>query len=334
MKVGFFDVQDWEKDLIEIMLNKHFNDYYITKDKLDEENAEKLNDFDIISIFMQSNLNKKILSKLKNLKFIATRSTGFDHINKRYCKQNKIKISNVPYYGENTVAEHTFALILTISKKIYQAIEKTKKGEFSLEGLMGFDLKGKTIGIIGLGSIGKHVARISSGFEMNIIYYDIKKDKKLEKKYHLKLKKLDNLLKESDIITLHMPLNKKTKYMINKKNINNIKKGAIIINTARGGLIETDALVYGINKKIIKGIGLDVLEEEETIKEDEKLYFKNLSNQELKMLLEEHLLIKNEDVLITPHCAFFSKEAVERILDTTIANILAYKKNKPINLIK
>ena len=131
-----------------------------------------------------------------------------------------------------------------------------------------------------------------------------------------------------------MPLNKKTKHIINKKNITNIKKGAIIINTARGGLIETDALVYGMNKKRIGGIGLDVLEEEETIKEDNRLYFKNLTNDELKMLLEEHLLIKSKEVLITPHCAFFSKEAVERILDTTIANILAYKRNKPVNLVK
>lgn len=286
-------------------------------------------------MFIYSQIDKKIIDKLKNLKAITTRSTGFDHIDLKEAKKKKIKVFNVPRYGENTVAEHTFALILALSRKITESHERTVRGNFNLEGLRGFDLKGKTIGIIGIGSIGSHVARIAKGFEMNVISYSPIKDLKLQRKLGFKYVSLNKLLKDSDIISLHCPYNKKTHHMINKSKIKLMKKDAFIINTARGGLIDTTALVKALAKKQIQGAALDVLEEESIIKEEAQLLSKNFSKENLQNLVENHLLLTFNNVLITPHNAFNSKEALQRILDTTIENINnIVKKKKSENIVK
>ena len=177
MKIVFFETEDWEKDYLKNKLKNH--NLIFSKDILDKKTVDSVKDADILSVFIYSKINKEILTKFKKLKAIITRSTGFDHLDVKECKKRKILILNVPHYGENTVAEHTFALILALSRKIPKSYERTVRGNFSLEGLRGFDLKEKTIGIIGLGHIGKHVARIARGFEMNILSYDVHKDKKL-----------------------------------------------------------------------------------------------------------------------------------------------------------
>lgn len=318
MKIAFFETEKWEENYIKNKLKKH--ELIFFRDVLDKKNIESVKDVDILSVFIYSKLDKEILERFSRLKAIATRSTGFDHIDLKDCDK-KIKVYNVPNYGENTVAEHTFALILDLSRKIHEAYNRTIRGDFSLEGLRGFDLKNKTIGIIGLGSIGKHVARISKGFEMDILAYDVKKDKKIERKFKLKYTTLNNLLKNSDIVSLHCPYNKYTRHLINKNNIGLIKKGAYIINTARGGLIETRALVKALVKKDLGGAGLDVLEEESLIKEEAQLLSKNFPKENLKNLLENHLLLTFDNVIITPHNAFNSGEALKRILDVTIENI-------------
>jgi D-lactate dehydrogenase len=331
LKIAFFEVEGWEKEYIK----KNFKDknlYFLRT--LDKDLIKKKEDFDVISIFIYSRINKKVLDKFPNLKFIATRSTGFDHIDIDECKKRNIKISNVPYYGENTVAEHTFALILALSRKIHKSYERTIRGDFSLEGLRGFDLRGLTLGVIGAGHIGQHVIRIAKGFEMNVLVFDINNNNKLAKKLGFKYMSLDKLLANSDIITLHAPLNKSTYHLINKKNINHIKKGAILINTARGGLVETGALVKALHKGILGGAGLDVLEEEKLIKEERQLLSRNFPKENLKNLLRNHLLLTYDNVIITPHNAFNSKEALIRILDTTINNIKAFIKHKPINLVE
>jgi len=333
MKIAFFEIEDWEKEYLRIKIKNQ--KLIFLKEVLDEKTTDLVKDADIISIFIYSKINKEILNKLKKAKAIITRSTGFDHIDINECKKRKILVLNVPFYGENTVAEHTFALILTLSRKIHKSYERTIRGNFSLEGLMGFDLKGKTIGIVGLGRIGRHVARIAKGFEMNILVYDVKRNNKLQKELGFKYTTFDNLLKNSDIITLHCPYNKSTHHLINSKNIKLIKKGAYIINTARGGVIETEALVKALTNKDLKGAALDVLEEEGLIKEEVQLLSKNFSKKNLKNLIENHLLLTFDDVIITPHNAFNSKEALQRILDTTIENIKCISgKKKCKNLIK
>ena len=332
MKITFFETEVWEEEYIKERLKNH--KVAFIKDSLNLKTVELAKNAEIISVFVYSEINKNILAKLPNLKAIATRSTGFDHIDLRECRKRKIIVSNVPTYGENTVAEHTFALILALSRKIHKSYERTIRGNFSLDGLRGFDLKGKTIGIIGLGHIGEHVARIAKGFEMNILSVDRHKNQKLAKKLGLKYTSLNTLLKSSDIVTLHIPYNKSTHHLINEKTIKLMKKDSIIINTSRGGIIDTGALVKALASKHLVGAGLDVLEEESLIKEEAQLLSKNFPKEKLQNLIENHMLLTFDNVIITPHNAFNSKEALQRILDTTIENIKCISKGKCENIVK
>ncbi len=332
LKIAFFEIEPWEIEYLKSQL-KNF-DLLFFEDKLDSKNLEKISNINILSPFIYSRINKKAINSLKSLKYITTRSTGFDHIDLKICEQKNILVSNVPTYGENTVAEHTFALILALSRKIYSSAERTKKGDFSLKNLKGFDLKGKTLGVVGIGNIGRHVVRIAKGFEMNVLAYDIQKDQKFAKKIGFKYVPLDYLFKNSDIITLHIPYNKATHHLVNLKNLKLFKKGCYLINTARGGVCDTTALLKGLKQGIFAGLGLDVLEEECFIKEERELLtsvFKKTCD--LKTALENHILINQPNVIVTPHNAFNSQEALTRILDTTIENIKAFAKGKLINLV-
>ncbi len=335
--IAFFEVEEWEKKYLKQKL-KDFKLYFFA-DILKKEDLRKIKNINILSPFVYSEINKDIIKSLPSLELITTRSTGFDHLDLKETKKRKIKVTNVPFYGENTVAEHTFALILSLTRKIHKAYERTSRGNFSLNGLKGFDLKDKTIGIIGAGHIGKHVIRMAKGFEMNILVFDPRKDNRLAKKLNFKYVAFNNLLKKSDIISLHVPYNKKTHHLINRKNIKLIKNNSIIINTARGGLIDTTALLDGLRNNKLWGIGLDVLEEEKFIIKEEKellsphlcgLSHKNKTDC-LQTIVEGHSLLASDKVIITPHNAFNSQEALERILDTTIDNILEFKKNKKLN---
>ncbi|MDP3882956.1 MAG: hydroxyacid dehydrogenase [Candidatus Staskawiczbacteria bacterium] len=333
MKASFFETEDWEKEYLESQL--HGIELTFSSEPLTVSNIEKAQGCAIVSPFIYSAINKEIIKKLPDVKFIATRSTGFDHIDTAFAKENKIAVSNVPFYGENTVAEHTFALILALSRKLFDSVDRARKGDFSLDGLCGFDLKEKTLGIVGMGHIGVHVARIAKGFEMNVLAFDLKQDKKLAKKIGFKYADFESVLKNSDIITLHAPYNKNTHHLINSKNINLIKKGAYLINTARGALVETEALLKALSEGILSGAGLDVLEAECFIKEEAQLLSKEFPKTcDLKTVLQNHVLLQQKNVIITPHNAFNSKEALKRILDTTILNVQAFVKNKPINLVK
>ena len=332
-QIVFFELEHWEK---EYLLKKLKNcKVQFIEDQLNEDNLNQIKDVNAIGIFIYSVVNKKILQNLPNLKLIVTLSTGFDHIDLKECKKRKITVCNVPHYGENTVAEHTFALILNLTRKIHKAYERTIRGDFSIEGLRGIDLQEKTLGIIGAGSIGQHVIRIAKGFEMKVIAYDKFRNLKLAKRLGFKYISFNDLLKNSDIITLHVPYNKSTHHLINKKAISKMKKGVIIINTARGGIIETSALLQGVQSGKIAGAGLDVLEEECFIREEKQILSKHfLKECDLKTVLQNHILLKQDNVIITPHNAFNSWEALHRILDTTISNINSFLKKKPVNVVK
>jgi D-lactate dehydrogenase len=332
MKIAFFEVQDWQKDYLKEKLPNAELSFF--GEPLSADNIVSADDFEIISPFIYSQINKDIIKKLPNLKMLATRSTGFDHIDLTSAKQNKISVCNVPFYGENTVAEHTFALILALSRKLLESADRTRVGDFSLEGLRGFDLKDKTLGIIGLGHIGIRVAKIAKGFEMKILAYDVKRDDNLAKEIGFEYADLNEVLAKSDIITLHAPYNKATHHLINSKNIELIKKGSYLINTSRGGLVETGALLQALSDGTFAGAGLDVLEEECFIKEEAQLLSKEFPKTcDLKTALQNHILLKQKNVIITPHNAFDSEEALKRILDTTVLNIQSFIENNPINLV-
>jgi D-lactate dehydrogenase len=332
MNIAIFEIEPWEK----ARLSKEFNKHNITffKDGLTEKNIEKVKDSDIISVFVGSEIDNKLICKFKKLKAIITRSTGYDHIDVKNCKKKKILVLNTPYYGENTIAEFAFALILALSRKIVESVEKTKKRDFSLEGLRGFDLKGKTLGVVGMGEIGSHVVRMAKAFGMNVIVCTRTKNPKLAKRQGFKYLTLENLLKKSDIITIHVPLTKKTHHLINKKNIKLAKKGAYLINTSRGEVVDTTALIWALDKGILGGAGLDVLEEEEMFKEEKQLLSEKFSREKLFNVFENNILLNRSNVIITPHNAFNTKEALNRILETTVDNINSVINGKMRNLVK
>lgn len=330
MKIAFFELEDWERAPLEKAFAGHELKLY--QEKL-QDKLEEVKDFEIISVFIYSEVTKASLEKVSNLKMIATRSTGYDHIDLVAAKERGVTICNVPHYGRSSVAEHAFALILALARNLLPAVERTKDGKFGLvEELKAFELKGKTIGIVGCGDIGKKVALIAKGFEMKILVYDVKKDRALAKRLGFSYVAYEHLLARSDVITFHVPLLPQTRHMLNQDNIKKVKKGAIIINTARGEVIETEALYYGLEKGLLGGVGLDVLEEECTLKEEKQLLSKQyLKTCDLVAILQEHILLHKDNVIITPHSAFYSSEALQRILDTTCENIFEFIKGKPVN---
>jgi len=331
-RITFLGLEKWEEKYVSSKLKKH--KLIFEESNLNQHNISKIKHTEILSVFVHSEINPETINRLKKLKFINTMSTGYDHIDQKMCSQIGIPISNVPLYGENTVAEFTFALILELSRKTRLAINKTKKDDFTISELEGFDLKNKTLGVIGPGEIGQNVIKIANGFGMKVIANGRKKDKKLEDKLNFRFTSLENLLKKSDIITLHVPLNEKTRHMINSQNIKKIKPGAFLINTSRGAVIETKAILYALDKKILGGAALDVLEGEENLSNERHLLKKDFKNkEEWKEFIQNHLLLKEKNAIVTPHCAFNTKEAKQRILDTSIKNIKAFLKGKPINRI-
>ncbi len=329
MKIKFFEIKGWEKKHLQASLKEH--DLFFYKEPLTENNISLAKDADIISVFIYSKINKKVLNSLKNLKLICTRSTGYDHISIGIAKKNNVRVCNIPSYGENTVAEHTFALILALSRNIHKSYVKILRNDFSLEGLMGFDLKNKTLGVVGAGKIGLHVIRIAKSFGMNVIAFDVNEDNFISEVLDFKYVGFKELLKNSDIVSLHAPHNKKTHHMINKDTVKLMKRGCFIINTSRGGLIDLDALIMGLDKNIIAGAGLDVIEGEEFIKEEKQLLYDSEKAESALTLAKDHILFDNEKVIFTPHIAFYSHEALLRILKQTSENIKAFVKGDNFN---
>jgi D-lactate dehydrogenase len=331
-KVVFFEVEDWEKKYIELSLAQQ--QPILTAEKLEEATLSKYQDVEIISTFIYSTLTKEVLEKMPNLKFIATRSMGFDHIDTAFCKEKGIVVSYVPTYGAHTVAEHTFALMLAVSRKIIPSVERAKRGDFSSLGLTGFDLFGKTLGVVGTGHIGKNVCELALAFGMKVLAYCHHEDPELVAK-GVRFVALDELLANSDVVSLHLPHTPETEHIINSQNIEQFKKGAILINTARGALVETKAILEGLEKGILGGAGLDVLEEENALKEErEFLASEHIIKGDIQTELMDHILLTRDDVVITPHNAFNSIEALHEILETSLGNVKNFISGTPVNLVE
>lgn len=323
MKIVFFETKPWQEKYLKKKLKSYELEFY--REPLTEDNANMAKDADVVSVFIYSTLDKNVLSLLKKIKMIATRSTGTDHIDSAYCNKKGIDVKNVPFYGENTVAEHTFALILSLSRKVHKSYVRTLDNNFSNEGLTGFDLKGKTLGVVGGGHIGMHVVKIAKGFGMDVLVFDVNHDSLLEDVLDFRYAKLNDLLKNSDIISFHVPHNKHTHHLINNENIQYVKKGAILINTARGAIVDTEALLDALEKGKIGGAGLDVIEGEELIKEENQLLHSSDNIENWRTIVRDHKIFKMDNVVFTPHIGFNSEEALTRILDTTIENILGFQ---------
>ena len=332
MKVAFFDIDSWSSPYIK----RAFPGAILIEDRLSLENVYNHKDTQILSTFHTSDLSRVVLEKLPHLKLAAIRATGYNNVDMQYCAKSNVIVCNVPTYGRRTVAEHAFGLILTLTRKLYTAIDRVKKdGKFNIIGLQGTDLFGKTIGIVGLGEIGTSMLKIAKGFGMDVLIYTRTQDPTLAQEMDFEYAQdLDDLLGRSDIITLHLPLNEHTQHTINVKNIQNIKKGAYLINTARGGLIETEAILQALEEEILAGVGLDVLENEVEFQEEADLLSSHVRAKiDYENLVLDHVLIKHEKVVVTPHNAFNSNEARLKILTTSFENIHNFLDGKPQNVV-
>lgn len=336
--IVFFATKPWEeaylKDKLKIAapdLTPIFIPEILSKEHLPEDKS-----FSFCSVFVDSMVDRAVIEALPNLKFIVTRSTGYDHIDLAAAGERGIVISSVPSYGENTVAEYAFALLLTLSRKIYDGAHRVREEtRFSFEGLQGFDLKGKTIGVLGTGRIGRHAIKMAKGFDMRVVAYDPFPNESLAKELDFTYLSFEEILKNSDIITIHIPYSKETHHLINEKTIAQMKPGAYLINTSRGGVVDTPALALALKEGRLGGAGLDVLEEEGVIKDElDFIVHGHPEEHSLKTILADHVLMDLPNVIVTPHNAFNTKEALTRILDTTVEDIVGFVKGKPVNVIK
>ena len=325
MKIVFYELEGWERADIEKAFRKNKDIEIVLKEiPLNDDNNPEL-DADVISVFIYSKISSEVIDQFKNLKLIATRSTGYDHIDVEHARKKGIYVCNVPNYGDVTVAEYTVALILSLLRRLKQTFDRVEKGIFSREGLRGTDLQGKTVGVIGTGKIGSKVVKILSSFDVKILAMDIVKKEELIEKFKVNYVSLEELLKKSDIVTLHVPYSKSTHHLINRKNIRLMKKGAYLINTSRGPVLETEALIEAIKEGRLAGVALDTFEGEEVWIEEELIIARpDISATLLKKALESFHLLHWENAILTPHNAYNTKEAIHRILTTTIENIKTF----------
>lgn len=332
MKVVVYEVEDWERDAFRSLPEHH--DVAFTASPLTAETAREHADAEAVSTFIYSSLGANVLENLPNLKLIATRSTGFDHIDMDYCAESEIAVANVPAYGDNTVAEHTFGLLLTLSHNLYFAIDRTRKGDFSQAGLQGFDLRGKTLGVVGTGNIGQCVMEIAKGFKMEVVAHDIQEDEEAAKRLGFEYVPFEELLERADIVTLHVPGSKKTEGLIGADEFKRMRDGVILINTSRGSVVDIRALTRALAEGKVAGAGLDVLPEEPVIREEAELLRSVYQRRrDLESLLAGHILMHLRKVIVTPHTAFNTVEAVQRIIDVTVENIKAFAQGEPKNLV-
>mgnify|MGYP001766150173 CR=1 FL=1 len=324
MNIAFFDTKDYDKTSFDLANQDHQYNIHYFADRLDEESAYLAKGHDAVCCFVNDRLSKETLKKLASygVKLVAMRCAGFNNVDIAAADRLGITVVNVPRYSPEGVAEHTLALILSLNRKIHKAFHRTKDYNFSLKGLMGFNMRDKVVGVIGMGAIGRNVARLLKAFGCEVLAYDVFPDKSLESDLGIQFASLADIWAKSDIITLHCPLTAETRHIISADSIGQMKAGVMIINTSRGGLVDTAALIDGIRARKIGSVGLDVYEEET------EYFFQDFTDEILddEVLLE---LLALPNVLVTSHQAFFTREALEQISKTTLANISEYIREEP-----
>lgn len=333
MKLVVFEAEEWERAACRALEPAWVAVY--REDPLDVANVPAVADAEAISTFIKSDLSAATLRALPRLKLIATRSTGYDHIDLDYCRTAGITVCNVPDYGDHTVAEHTFALLLALSRRIIDAVDRTRRGDFSQEGLRGFDLAGKILGVIGAGRIGRRVVQIGRGFGMDVLAFDARPDSAAARELGFRYVPLDGLLAEADVITLHLPGGAGSHNLLSDQAFAAMKPGAVLINTSRGGVVDAQALVRALGSGRLAGAALDVVAEEAWMREEAEIFRPGAAfeAERLQTLLADHALLRSHNVIITPHIAYDTREAVARIVETTVANIQAFARGAPQNVV-
>ena len=323
-KIAFFGAKPYDIASFDKVNEKYNYDIRYYKGHLNPNNVVLTQDTDAVCIFVNDTADAAVIDAMvdNGVKLLARRCAGFNNVDLKAAK-GKLPVVRVPAYSPYAVAEYSLALMLSLNRKIHRAYWRTRDGNFSLNGLMGFDMHGKTIGIIGTGKIARILIRLLKGFGMRILAYDLYPDMKFAGEEGISYVSLDELYRESDIISLHCPLTDQTKYMIDKDSIDKMKEGVMIINTGRGQLINTNDLIEGLKEKKIAAAGLDVYEEEG------EYFYEDKSDKIIDDDVLARLLSFN-NVIVTSHQAFFTKEALHNIAETTLQNIEDFRCHRPL----
>ena len=324
LQIAFFDAKEYDRQSFEAAnVSGEFSIRFL-ETRLTPDTYKLAEGCDVVCVFVNDEINSFVIDMLcsMGIRLIALRCAGYNNVDVEYA-YGKIHVVRVPAYSPYAVAEHAMAMLLTSIRRIHKAYIRTKDFNFSLEGMTGFDLHGKTVGVIGTGKIARVLIGILKGFGINVLAYDIFEDKEYEKAAGIKYVTLDELYAKSDIISLNCPLTPENRYLINKDSIAKMKDGVMLINTGRGPLINTEALVEGLKSGKIGAAGLDVYEEES------QYFFQDKSDN---IIADDKLgrLLSFNNVLLTSHQAFFTKEAMHNIVDTTLANAKAYFEGKEL----
>lgn len=341
-KIGFVELEGEGRDFFSEALGDH--DLFFAR-RL--ENVPE--DVEIVSVFIGGRIDEAFLARRPALRLIATRSTGCDHIDLEACARRGVAVTNVGSYGENSVAEHTFALILALSRKLREAEEAIETGKFNVDRLRGFDLRGKTLGIIGAGRIGLHVARIGIGFGMTVLAYDAAPHFFYTDILDFQYASFEEVLKRADVLTLHIPLTAETRHLMNRETLALCRDGILLINTSRGGLMDSEAILEALDSGKIAGLGLDVLEDERVFQGGaapllgEKIAERVRSSHpqevrepsperlaEFASLVAHSRLLHRPDVILTPHIAYNSQEAARHLRAVTLESIRDFLAGKPL----
>ena len=324
-KIAFFDSKSYDKNTFE-KVNRNFGfDIHYYKERLSMNTVSLTQGVDAVCIFVNAECDARVIERMaqNGVKLIALRCAGFNNVDIQAARQHGIKVVRVPAYSPHAVAEYAVTLMMALNRKVYRSVYRTREGNFKLNGLLGFDMYGKTAGLIGMGRIAKELIKILRGFGMNVVAYDLYPDEAFAKEYQVKIVTLDELYEQSDIISLHCPLTDDTKFIINNESITKMKYGVMIINTGRGKLIKTEDLIDGLRSHQIGSAGLDVYEEEANY------FYEDRSD---KMIDDDKLalLLMMPNVIVTSHQAFFTQEATHNIAVTTLQNILDFVEDKPL----
>ena len=315
IKIAFFDTKSYDRESFDQASNGLAYEIHYYKDRLSVHTAQLAMGKDVVCIFVNDECDAQVVDLLASygVKLIALRCAGFNNVDMK-AAAGRIPVVRVPAYSPHAVAEYAVTLMLCLNRKVYRSVYRTREGNFKLKGLMGFDMYGKTAGLIGLGRIAKELVKILRGFGMNVIAYDPYPDKAFAEAHQTRLVSLDELYAESDIISLHCPLTDENKFLINRDSIQKMKPGMMLINTGRGKLIRTEDLIEGLRTGQIGSAGLDVYEEEQNF------FYEDRSD---KMIDDDKLalLLMMPNVIITSHQAFFTREAMHNIATTTLENI-------------
>jgi len=341
-KICFVELEEKERELFLDQLGDH-------EVAFRRSLAEVPEDAEIISLFIGEKVDEAFLDAHPALRLIASRSSGHDHIDLDACRDRQVIVTNIRNYGENTVAEHTFSLILALSRRLRQSHEAVRSGRFQRERLRGFDLRGKTLGVVGTGRVGLHVIRMASAFGMRIVAYDISPNPFFRDLFDFEYVPFEELMRRSRIVTLHVPLTASTRQIVDRESLALCQPRSILINTARGGLLDLPSVIEALDEGRLAGLGLDVLEDERVFQggaasilgaqiasrvhnasPSEVREFSSERLEEFTRIVTHSRLLNRSDVVLTPHVAFNSDEAVENVCAQTLDNILNYINRRPL----